>query len=559
MATISYYGSHNAAIVVENEGKILCVLEVERFTNYKNCGIAQYKPAVHVLMTLEECLKFIQKEYGIYEYDVCYFASTDVTVEDFERVHILFRTEFLIPAKEYIHVSHHLSHAYNVFYQSPHKEALVFSFDGGGDDGEFNVYHAKRGEEIKELARFLNPIKNNPHIYYNLGFAYMVFGHFFADIRLEQLGEGNLVYPGKIMGLCSYGNVRNEWLDDFIEFYKSDPDGGNADYQVKLNILGEKIGVVFDLSNRLEGQIAYDVAATSQRAFEECFLENVKPFMEEYPDLPICMAGGCALNIILNTRLVEEFNKDVFVGPNPNDCGIALGMMLKHLKPEEAYDATYAGIPILDKYNLANISFHYRNVRSLMPKTEKYHAYEQWDPSILVDDLERGKIVGVVRGNSEHGPRALGNRSIICNPAISDMKDILNEKVKHREWYRPFAPVVRLEDVSEYFEWDRESRWMSFCPKVKEEWREKLPAITHVDNTARVQTVTREQNEWLYDLLTNFKEKTGIGVLLNTSFNVNGKPILSTYKDAFHIYDTTDIDGLIIEHLYIRKENYVDF
>jgi carbamoyltransferase len=194
-----------------------------------------------------------------------------------------------------------------------------------------------------------------------------------------------------------------------------------------------------------------------------------------------------------------------------------------------------------------------------MPKTEKYHAYEQWDPSILVDDLERGKIVGVVRGNSEHGPRALGNRSIICNPAISDMKDILNEKVKHREWYRPFAPVVRLEDVSEYFEWDRESRWMSFCPKVKEEWREKLPAITHIDNTARVQTVTREQNEWLYDLLTNFKEKTGIGVLLNTSFNVNGKPILSTYKDAFHIYDTTDIDGLIIEHLYIRKENYVDF
>jgi carbamoyltransferase len=194
-----------------------------------------------------------------------------------------------------------------------------------------------------------------------------------------------------------------------------------------------------------------------------------------------------------------------------------------------------------------------------MPKTEKYHAYEQWDPSILVDDLEKGKIVGVVRGNSEHGPRALGNRSIICSPAISDMKDILNEKVKHREWYRPFAPVVRLEDVSEYFEWDRESRWMSFCPKVKEEWRERLPAITHVDNTARVQTVTREQNEWLYDLLTNFKEKTGIGVLLNTSFNVNGKPILSTYKDAFHIYDTTDIDGLIIEHLYIRKENYVDF
>jgi carbamoyltransferase len=133
------------------------------------------------------------------------------------------------------------------------------------------------------------------------------------------------------------------------------------------------------------------------------------------------------------------------------------------------------------------------------------------------------------------------------------MKDILNEKVKHREWYRPFAPVVRLEDVSEYFEWDRESRWMSFCPKVKEEWREKLSAITHVDGTARVQTVTREQNEWLYDVLTLFKEKTGIGVLLNTSFNVDGKPILTTVKDAFNILENTQMDGLVIQNYYIKK------
>jgi carbamoyltransferase len=133
------------------------------------------------------------------------------------------------------------------------------------------------------------------------------------------------------------------------------------------------------------------------------------------------------------------------------------------------------------------------------------------------------------------------------------MKDILNEKVKHREWYRPFAPVVRLEDVSEYFEWDRESRWMSFCPKVKEEWIEKLSAITHVDGTARVQTVTREQNEWLYDVLTLFKEKTGIGVLLNTSFNVDGKPILTTVKDAFNILENTQMDGLVIQNYYIKK------
>jgi predicted NodU family carbamoyl transferase len=133
------------------------------------------------------------------------------------------------------------------------------------------------------------------------------------------------------------------------------------------------------------------------------------------------------------------------------------------------------------------------------------------------------------------------------------MKDILNAKVKHREWYRPFAPVVRLEDVNKYFEWDRESRWMTFCPKVKKKWRDKLASITHVDNTARVQTVTREQNKWLYDLITEFEKETGVGVVLNTSFNVDGKPILSTVKDAFTILETTQMDGLVLENTYIKK------
>jgi carbamoyltransferase len=171
----------------------------------------------------------------------------------------------------------------------------------------------------------------------------------------------------------------------------------------------------------------------------------------------------------------------------------------------------------------------------------------------VIDDLAEGKIIGVARGNSEHGPRALGNRSIICNPSYPEMKDILNAKVKHREWYRPFAPVVRLEDVNKYFEWNHEARWMSYAPIVRKEWREKLAAITHVDNTARVQTVTREQNPWLYDLITKFEEKTGIGIILNTSFNVNKMPILTTLKDAFTVFEKTEMDTLIIEDKYIRK------
>jgi carbamoyltransferase len=554
MANISYHGSHNGALVIEENGEILCVIEVERFLNYKNVGLTQYKVPRYIMISLEEILKWIEKEYGITEFENCYFSSTDFIGENFEGVHRAFQTVHKIKAKNYIHGWHHESHAYGVFYQSPYKEALVFSFDGGGDDGEFNIYLAKRGEDLERLAQLKNPTLGEEGPYYNLGFAYMIFGQYLKDIQMDGMAEGNLVWPGKIMGLVSYGKWKEEWLDAFIEFFKSDPDGGGDDYIPKLNKLGDAIGVKFDIKERLEGQTAYDVAATAQRAFEECFIEQALPYFEQYPDLPVCITGGCGLNIILNTRIKEEFNKEVFVGPNPNDCGIALGLMLSHLRPEQACDITYKGLPILDKSLIAQMLPEYPNVKKLMQKDDEFHPYEQYDPSILIKDLVEGKIIGVVKGQSEHGPRALGHRSILCNPSIPEMKDILNAKVKNREWYRPFAPVVRQEDVSKYFNFEGESRWMSFCPTVKEEWREKLAAITHVDGTARVQTVTREQNEFLYDLLTKFEKETGVGVLLNTSFNVNGKPILSTYKDAFIIYDKTELDCLLLEDYYIRKE-----
>jgi len=554
MANISFHGSHNGAIVIEQNKEILCVIEIERFLNYKNVGIAQYKTPRYIMIVVEEILKWVEKEYGIKEFDNCYFSSTDFIGENFEGIHRIFQTNQLIKAKNYIHGSHHESHTYGVFYQSPYQEALIFSFDGGGDDGEFNVYHAKRGDEIKRLEQVKNPIMGDPNLYYNLGFAYMIFGQYLKDIQFDNMADGNLVWPGKIMGLVSYGKVRKTWLKHFIHFFKSDPDGANDDYIKKINKLGEAIKVKFDINERLEGQIAYDIATTAQRAFEECFIEVAKPYFDQYPDLPICITGGCGLNIILNTRIKQEFNKEVFVGPNPSDCGIALGLMLKHLKPKTPVDITYKGLPILDKAMLAQTLNEYPYVKKLMPKDEEYHSFEQHDFSIVLEDLANGKIIGVAQGQAEHGPRALGHRSILCNPSIPEMKDILNAKVKHREWYRPFAPVVRLEDVNKYFEWEGESRWMSFCPTVRKEWRKKLAAITHIDNTARVQTVTKEQNEWLYNLLTEFEKKTGIGVLLNTSFNVNGKPILSTYKDAFIIYNNTELDCLLLEDYYIRKE-----
>ena len=525
MTNISFYGSHNSSVVVEQNGKIITVIEVERFLNVKNAGYGQYLTSFTRPYLIKEILNYIAETYGITEYDRCYYSNTD-TIEGDTKVHY----EQFIPAKEYVNCLHHLSHAACAFYQTDYNESLIVSFDGGGSDGFFNIYHTPNRNEINLIEKFN----------IDVGFPYMSFGDYLNDIRLEPaLNIGNLVYSGKIMGLCSYGNVNEDWLSHFEDYYIQKPDGLN--YISLLQRLSDNTGLIFDRNNRLEGQVSWDVAKTSQIAFENVFIELIKPYLEKYPNIPLILVGGCALNILLNTRLKEELERDVFIPPNPNDCGIATGMILLHSKPETAVDITYSGIPILDK-------------NKLMMYLESNYSSTELDINVVVNDLVNGKIIGTVRGNSEHGPRALGNRSIICNPSFPNMKDILNEKVKNREWYRPFAPVCRLEDVSKYFEFEGESRWMQFCPKVREEWREKLVSITHIDGTARVQTVTKEQNEWLYNLITEFEKVSGIGVLLNTSFNVNGRPILSTYSDAINVFKTTQMDKLILENYYIANK-----
>lgn len=524
MANIAFYGSHNSGLVVENKGKIVCCIEIERFLNVKNAGYSQYFTAQTRPVLLKEILKYIKNTYNISKFDNCYYSNTD-TIED----GALVRYEEIIPADTFTQVLHHSAHAASAFYQTNYKKALIISFDGGGNDGFFNIYLAKDRNTIEEIHRFDA----------DLGFAYMSFGEYLNDIKRENtLSIGNLVYSGKIMGLCSYGKIMPSWIEPFKEYYKAKPNGNT--YPDLIKELGNKIGIEFCTQSRLSGQVAYNIAKTSQFVFEEYFLEIALPFINKFKKFPLVLTGGCALNILLNTRLKETISQKIFIPPNPNDCGIASGLLLHHLKPKKAIDLTYSGTEVLDK-------------DCLMSYVEDNYNFKSASNDLIIDNLIDGKIIGVVRDRAEHGPRALGNRSIICDPTIPGMKDILNHKVKNREWYRPFAPVVRLEDVSKYFEFEGESRWMSFCPKVREEFREKLVSITHVDGTARVQTVTREQNQWLYDLLTDLDSRKGIGVLLNTSFNVDGKPILSTYRDAYQVYKSSQMDCLILQDYFLSK------
>ena len=513
---LAVYGSHNASIGLAIDGKIIEILEVERAVGKKNASLFAYPPTriEHPQEFLNWVKERFRKLYGVEHYDVLYREAIDDAGEE------MLKTTF--SADVYSGFNHHTNHAAATFYQSTHAEAIILSFDGGGDNGWFNMYHAVRGKKPVEIL----------YERVNYGVSYSMVGHFLDVVRHEQTYFiGNLVYSGKIMALAGFGKVRDDWMGEFDAWYTLP---ARVDHIALMQEMLARLNIPL-VDGIASPEDSKDLAATNQYAFEKHTIRLIQPTLDKYPNLPLHITGGSALNIIFNTRMAKE--REVFVSPNPSDCGITVGMLCNHILPQDAIDITYAGPEVFD----ADMLPEYIQGRKVAPC------------ATIVDDLVVGKIVGVVRGGCELGPRALGNRSILCNPTIPNMKNIINGKVKHRESFRPFAPVVRLEDMGLYFEWEKESRWMNYCPRVRAEYAEMLSEVMHIDGTARVQTVTREQNAWLYDTLTAFKEKSGCGVLLNTSFNVDGKPILNTYRDAFKVFDETLMGGLMVGDVYIRK------
>lgn len=520
MYDLALYSGHNASLTLAKNKQIVEVLEVERFTNIKNGGLLWYIPAHQPYQVLTDILKYFEEKYGAthFEHLICNQEDTQVYLNHF-RTQEKFLSFF--KADKLVEVYHQVGHASGAFYQSDLQQATVITFDGGGNDGCFNFYTATRDEGIKLKWKNYD---------YNIGEKYAEIGHHCTSIKKEDWMKAYLVYAGKLMGLCGYGEVQEKYIPAMRKFYT----GHHGSKKLRDENYNE-MKVALNLPDELSGQVELDIAATSQKVFEDIFYEVSQEEIENANN-SLVISGGCGLNILNNTKL-NNITK-TFIPPNPNDCGLSLGFMLDFLKPKAAFDATYAGPEVWDKFQLQDYIQTYRGKKVT---------------DSLADDIIKGRIVGVVRGRSEVGPRALGNRSILCNPCLPGMKDILNAKVKGREYYRPFAPVVRLEDVNKFFEFDQESKWMSFSPNVREEYRDILKAVTHVDGTARVQTVTEIQNPFLYNLLTLIHERTGVGVLLNTSFNIGGKPILNSYRDAIWMLNNTEMDGLILEDYYITK------
>ena len=512
---VSIFAGHDANVSFYNaKTDEYYTIEVERLVKKRYFRLHEDNTPEYQKEILTLCREIAEEDWGIENDYEAVLVSTDGYVQPPSILKEVFNTENVRTIAR-----HHETHASSAFYMSPFEEALVVSYDGGGDDGHFNVYTANN-KGIKLLEKVPS----------DFGGGYLLCGSMIREVA--EKSRHQLALSGKMMGLCAYGNVIEEYVPAFAMFFF------NRDYKQ----LAEKTGLPLkNLDNPwdnplenwvFEGQEGYDIAATAQRAFEVAFFSVLDRYDN---DVPLVLTGGCALNVLVNEQLKKHTNRQIYVPPNPHDGSLSLGHMFLYKKPEKNVNITYAGLPLTDK--------------ELFPEyIDKYNA-RKIDKKELAQLIKDGNIIGLVYGDSEVGPRALGNRSIVCDPNIREMKDILNAKVKFREWYRPFAPFCKKEDAPKYFEsrnFDN-LEYMSYAPKVKDEYVEKLPSITHIDNTARLQTVTEESHAEFYELLTEFGKISETNVLLNTSFNIRGYPILSSIEDALYALNNTQMDYVVIE------------
>jgi len=490
---VSIFGGHDANITFFN-GQYH-IIEIERLVKERYAHLYS-DDSVNIDDVLKECQDIATKFWGIENDYECVLINSQ-----WKKPRSLIENVF--KSDRYLTLTnHHYTHAYSAFYQSPYKEALILSYDGGGEHEYFNFYSGN-----SDGVTLLDKIPIN-----------MGMGYWRSASLIKQITERSRTrrsYPGKLMGLAGYGNVKEEMLPHLRQFFIT------RDGKITDMIRGR---------NYYQGTGGKNFAATIQKTIEDLLFKELD---KHNTKIPLVVTGGCELNVIINEKIKDRYNREVYVPPNPHDGGLSLGHMFCYQKPKERVNVTYNGLPLLDRYKLKDY-----NTKKVTKK----------DIARLLKD---GKIIGLIYGDSEVGPRALGNRSIVCDPSIPEMKDILNSKVKRRESYRPFAPFCKKEDAHKYFESrDFENmEYMSFAVKVKVD---TLPSITHVDGTARIQTVTEKSHSHFYELLTEFGKISDTNVLLNTSFNTKGKPILSTISDAVKILDYVIID----DHLIIN--NFID-
>ena len=439
-------------------------------------------------------------------------------------------------------VEHHKSHAASAFLVSPFKDAAILTIDAIGEWSSTSIHYGKENN-IRTLK-----VINFPHS----------LGLFYSTIT-AYLGFRVLNDEYKVMGLAAWGEPK--YIEEFKELIEVKDDGSfklNMEYFTythKKKMFSKKLEDLLGPAREPESEITQrhmDIAATLQKVTEDVILKMVRYAHKLTKSENLCMAGGVALNCVANGRILMEGPfKNVFIQPASSDAGGSLGA------------AMYAYNSILKKprrYVMKDVylgpSFTNIQIKNFLDSMSI--EYEKLEERELISRVARlladNKIVGWFQGRMEFGPRALGNRSILANPSNPKMKDVINERVKHREWFRPFAPSILLEDTKKYLGMCVEAPFMIITFEVKRDRIREIISATHIDGTARIQTVSRETNRLFYELIKEFKNITGVGALLNTSFNVRGEPIVCSPRDAYACFKNTAMDYLVLGNYLISKK-----
>tara|TARA_B100000686_G_C16805252_1_gene989561 strand:- start:402 stop:2138 length:1737 start_codon:yes stop_codon:yes gene_type:complete len=441
-------------------------------------------------------------------------------------------------------IEHHLCHQSSSFLVSPFEEAASLSVDGAGEWTTTMMAHGQ-GNRFKVLGKVSAP--------HSLGTLY--------NSVCEYLGFTFLDGPGKVMGLASYGDPER-FYPEFKKMIVLNNDGtfkldfSYFDFHVSRNKdrCSKKFLSIIGPKRKKDGELtqhSYDVAAGLQKLLEEACFHILTKLQQKTKSKNLCLSGGVALNSVMNGKVLKKgIFDDVFVQAAASDAGCSIGaaFYIHNMILRQPRNFVFKTACIGKQFSNEEITLELQKTKNISyRKLENVH-----DETAKL--LAAGKIVGWFQGRAEFGPRSLGSRSIITAPYPGKMKDILNHRVKHRESFRPFAPVILQEKTGEYFDMDYPSPFMLLVYNVKPDKRDKIPAVTHVDNTGRVQTVNKQENPSFYNLVASFEKITGVPVILNTSFNVQGEPIVNSPYDAINCFLTTDIDFLVIGNYVVSKD-----
>ena len=583
---------HDSAAALIKDGKIVAAAQEERFSRIKHDQKYPFNAIKYILdeanlkLNEVEHIVFFEKPFLKFERLLeTYMAFAPKGFKSFSMSmpiwlrEKLFQKKFLFDKlkqhdENFNDISkikfseHHYSHAASAFYPSPFEEAIILTLDGVGEWATTTVAIGKKNklEMVKEI-----------HFPHSLGLLYSAFTYYTGF----KVNSGEY----KLMGLAPYGKpiFKNLILDNLLDLKEDGSFKLNMkyfNYTTGLTMTNSNFSRLFghavrDPNKDLLSQFHMDIASSIQAVTEEIVIKMTKDISTKYKIKNLCLAGGVALNCVANGKIKKEkvFNK-IWIQPAAGDAGGSLGAALAYWhheldKPRADFKDQMKGSYLGPKFGSDQIE---KELKLLKAKYQKYDVKEVI--FLTAKELANEKTIGWFQGRMEFGPRALGGRSILADPRSAKMQKQLNLKIKFRESFRPFAPSILREDLSEWFELDTDSPYMLIVSEVKKEKqikmskedeklfgidklnikRSSIPAITHVDYSARIQTVHKETNSRYYDLLKEFKKNTNCPVLVNTSFNVRGEPIVCSVTDAFNCFMGTNLDILVIEDFILFKE-----